>query len=119
MPEGNETFTIEKGNRDVKITKGSDSLTVGGKRDVSIGGDDKLGVQGKRDTTIKGNDTTTISTGSYKLSVSAGTADFESAGAMSLKTSAAMELGQHEHLSRWVAAPSRSSPRPSRSRLRP
>lgn len=106
MTEGNETFTIDKGNRDVKITKGSDSLLVGGKRDVSIGGDDKLKVDGKRDTTIKGNDTTTITTGSYKLSVSAGTADFESAGAMSLKTSAAMELSANTSITLKVGGSS-------------
>jgi len=55
---GNETVTIEMGNRDVKINKGNESLTVG---------------MGNRDTKINmGNDTLTLGKGNLTINVNMG-----------------------------------------------
>jgi type VI secretion system secreted protein VgrG len=73
---GNETLTVEKGNRVVTITKGDESLEVGeGKRTVTVKqGDDIHEItQGKRQVTLgQGDDSLEVKMGNQTLKLGMG-----------------------------------------------
>jgi type VI secretion system secreted protein VgrG len=81
---GSETHLVKKGNRSIEVTKGDETHTVGGKRDLTIHGDEThsdsmnfthtvkknytLEVDGDLEETIKGNTTLKI-TGNLVIDV--------------------------------------------------
>jgi type VI secretion system secreted protein VgrG len=76
VKEGDETVTIEKGNRAITVSKGNDTHTVTeGNREVTVskGNDTHTVSTGNRVVEVKqGNDTHTISTGNREVTVSKG-----------------------------------------------
>ena len=75
LEKGNDTLTVEEGNRVVKIAKGNDTLTVtAGKRNVKVKGNvSEIVEQGNRKVEIKmGNDALVVGMGNKTTDVKLG-----------------------------------------------
>jgi len=85
--EGNETHTLEEGDRMIALNKGSETRTIASNRAAEIGGNDQLAVAGNLTQTVKGNFSLTVD-GDLSITVK-GTLTINSTGAMTLDSKAA------------------------------
>ncbi len=86
--EGNQTTTINTGNRELSIVEGTDTSTIKGDRTVTIeeGADDLTVSQGDQSMTVSsGSQTMTISSGDQTIDVSAGSSNISAGTAIELK----------------------------------
>ncbi len=60
LAEGNESFTVKKGNRTVAVETGNESHTVKGTRDVKVTGDETHTDEANFARTVEGNHTLTV-----------------------------------------------------------
>ncbi|WKE64486.1 type VI secretion system tip protein TssI/VgrG [Gallaecimonas kandeliae] len=97
VKEGDETVTLEKGNRSVAIQTGSDSLDVKDKRTLSVGGDQSQSTGGNYSHTVSGNFDLTVD-GNLTIKVS-GTLALESSGSFSIKSGADLAVKASTSLS--------------------
>lgn len=93
---GDETYTIKKGDRIIKVETGDQSLTVAADRSSDIGGKDTLTVGSDRKCDVGGSETTNVGngrtvkvqSGNQLLKVSSGKATIDAMQAIELKCGA-------------------------------